>query len=182
MLHADTECICLTHLCSLSAAYQSKLVMCCSTSQSDSTASVWSAGKAFQPNLQDARFKSLLTSADFALDPTDPRFKQTDGSNSIAKAVATQRQHQAPAQPLSASATASGQATQQQQQQAAVQLADKTDPLQSGSDSAQMKAMVASLKRKSSKAGNTSKAAIAAASGQELTRKFKKQRLSKMGA
>ena len=52
------------------------------------------AGAAFQANLQDPRFKSLFSSADFALDPTDPRFKQLEGSKAIARTVSNHQQQQ----------------------------------------------------------------------------------------
>lgn len=107
------------------------------------------AGKVFEANLQDPRFKSLFTSADYALDPTDPRFQQADGSSTIAKAVSKQRQ-QHTANPLASTEkllTSNG-----SQVPNAVQQHDGVTP--GAADAAQLKSMIASLKRKASKTAN----------------------------
>ena len=138
------------------------------------------AGKAFQPNLQDARFKSLFTSADFALDPTDPRFTQTEGSNSIAQQVAKQRKQRLAEHTVHATlATPDAQATPAAEA-ATIQQPEAKPKILPGAadDAAQMKAMVASLKRKSHKQANGSRLVPAAANGQAAAKKRKKQNLA----
>jgi hypothetical protein len=46
---------------------------------------------AFKSNLEDPRFADLFTSADFALDPTNPRFIKEKGLAHLAKEVAKRR-------------------------------------------------------------------------------------------
>ncbi len=130
------------------------------------------AGKGFQPNLQDPRFKSLFTSADYALDPTDPRFQQIDGSKSIAKEVATQRQHHAADQPADTGAVAPASNGHQELQ---TKLAAELGALPEAQNSAQLKSMIASLKRKSSK---NSQAASVIPKASDKKAKKKKQRIS----
>ena len=120
------------------------------------------AGQVFQPNLQDPRFKSLFTSADFALDPTDPRFQQADGSSTIAKAVSKQRQQHAANSPdgttaaaaaAAAAVAAADHASNHSQGQSAMQQHDQVKPNVTDAAAVQLKSMIASLKRKASKAG-----------------------------
>lgn len=40
-----------------------------------------------QVNLADSRFKKMLVSSEFAIDPTDPAFKRTKGADSVMKEV-----------------------------------------------------------------------------------------------
>ena len=105
----------------------------------------------FQPNLQDPRFKSLFTSSDYALDPTDPRFQQVDGSTTIAKAVSKQRQQHAANAP--AATTAADRSSNQLQGQNAMQQHGQVKPDVTDAAAVQLKSMIASLKRKASKAG-----------------------------
>ncbi len=50
------------------------------------------AGVLFQADLADPRFSGLFKSQDFAIDPTDPRFKQMGGdASALSAAVAKQR-------------------------------------------------------------------------------------------
>ena len=116
------------------------------------TSIVCSAGKGFQANLQDPRFNSLFTSADYALDPTDPRFKQQDGSKAVAQTVAhQQQQRQANGSAPGFTAAAPSKKTVGDNMQSANGMhADKSHIGQNG-DAAQLKSMVASLKRKASK-------------------------------
>lgn len=109
------------------------------------------AGQVFQPNLQDPRFKSLFTSSDFALDPTDPRFQQADGSTTIAKAVAKQRQQHAADAP--AFTTAAVHASNNLPGPSAMLQHGQVKPNVTDAAAVQLKSMIASLKRKASKAG-----------------------------
>ena len=138
----------------------------------DLSAVAWAAGKGFQPDLQDPRFKSLFTSADYALDPTDPRFQQIDGSKTIAKEVATQRQQHAASEPVDARIVPSASNTGQEVQ---TKVGRKQDGVPGTDDSAQLKSMIASLKRKSSKA---SKTVTVARKVNDKQIKRKKQRVS----
>ena len=106
---------------------------------------VASAGKGFQANLQDPRFKSLFTSADYALDPTDPRFKQLDGSKAVAQTVAKQhQQHQA-------NDHKSGFTAGPGKKPSADVVGVQSSGVGQNGDAVQLKSMVASLKRKASK-------------------------------
>ncbi len=49
------------------------------------------AGSKFEVNVKDSRFDALFTSSDFALDPTDPRYKATEGAKSIQKEAVSRR-------------------------------------------------------------------------------------------
>ena len=50
------------------------------------------AGVLFQADLADPRFSGLFKSQDFAIDPTDPRFKQMGGdASALSAAIAKQR-------------------------------------------------------------------------------------------
>ena len=100
----------------------------------------------FEANLQDPRFKSLFTSADYALDPTDPRFQQADGSSTIAKAVSKQRQQHAAAAVGDAKAVDTSNFSQAP---GAMQL--RVDVMPGVADATQLKSMIASLKRKAGK-------------------------------
>ena len=132
----------------------------------------WLAGKGFEANLEDPRFKSLFTSADFALDPTDPRFQQADGSNNIAKAVAQQRQQKAAIAP--ADNSQAGIASMQNlKPQAQAEATAATPP--GVSDAAQLTSMIASLKRKSTKA---KKGQAASVKPEAPAKKKKKQRVA----
>ena len=104
------------------------------------------AGKGFQANLQDPRFESLFTSADYALDPTDPRFKQLDGSKAVAQTVANQHQ-QRQANGHSLGFPASEPSKKQTSDGVGVQRSI----VGGDGDAVQLKSMVASLKRKASK-------------------------------
>ena len=42
-------------------------------------------------DVKDSRFDALFTSPDFALDPTNPRFKATEGAKSIQKEAVSRR-------------------------------------------------------------------------------------------
>lgn len=129
-------------------------------------------GKGFEANLQDSRFNSLFTSADFALDPTDPRFQQAEGSTSIAKAVAQQRQQGAPGAQVDARQTdGTAKDLQPQGQLAAPQNGQAPS---AGDATTQLKSMVASLKRKSSKASKADALPIAK---EKVVKKRKKQQL-----
>lgn len=133
------------------------------------TSAPWHAGPVFQGNLQDPRFKSLFTSSDFALDPTDPRFQQADGSSNIAKAVTKQRQQHTAT--VSAGTRPADGASTQLQGQAAVQQHGEAKP--DVTDAAvQLKSMIASLKRKASKAGKVP------AKLNKLAKQRKKQRVT----
>lgn len=114
------------------------------------TSAAMHAGQVFQPNLQDPRFKSLFTSSDFALDPTDPRFQQADGSSTIAKAVSKQRQQNVAHAPLGT--TAADNASNQLQGQSAMQQHGQAKLDVTDAAAVQLKSMIASLKRKASKA------------------------------
>ena len=41
--------------------------------------------------MKDSRFDALFTSSDYALDPTDPRYKGTEGAKSIQKEAVSRR-------------------------------------------------------------------------------------------
>ncbi|KAK9831160.1 hypothetical protein WJX74_005437 [Apatococcus lobatus] len=84
----------------------------------------------------DSRFQRLFTSPDFALDPTNPQFKQTAGTKVVKIAASQQAKKLDPAAPSSSDPT--------------VQLpAHPLDDQQGeGKDSSNVKAMVAALKRK----------------------------------
>lgn len=116
------------------------------------TSIVWSAGKGFQANLQDPRFNSLFTSADYALDPTDPRFKQLDGSKAVAQTVAHQQQRRQAhgSAPGFTAAAPSKKGVEDNKQSANGMHAGESHMGQNG-DAAHLKSMVASLKRKASK-------------------------------
>lgn len=131
------------------------------------TSSVLCAGKVFEANLQDPRFKSLFTSADYALDPTDPRFQQADGSSTIAKAVSKQRQQHTDA---AGSAKAVDTSNLSQAPNAVQQ---HTEVMPGVADAIQLKSMIASLKRK---AGKTS--VVPAKAGKTMKQKKKKQRVT----
>jgi len=49
------------------------------------------AGPGFKVDIGDQRFEALFTSPDFALDPTDPRFKAGDAAKSIQQESAKRR-------------------------------------------------------------------------------------------
>ena len=51
-----------------------------------------SAGAKFAVDVKDTRFGALFTSPDFALDPTDPRYKATEGAKSIQKEAMSRRE------------------------------------------------------------------------------------------
>ncbi|EFN57460.1 hypothetical protein CHLNCDRAFT_57252 [Chlorella variabilis] len=106
-------------------------------------------------DLADPRFADLLTSHHFALDPTDPRFKDT--SAGVATAVAKRR---------SQASTASGSKQQKHgQQQAAAEPAAGQLNGSSVTGKADLKFLVASLKRKTAPIqGGGSKPAAAASS------------------
>ena len=133
------------------------------------------AGKGFQPDLQDPRFMSLFTSADYALDPTDPRFQQTDGSKSIADKVATQRQQQVPHEPAVVKAA---QSSGHQTQEAKTSSFSKHDGGPGADDSGQLKSMIASLKRKSSKAASKVASGASKSSDAKLKKAKKMQRVA----
>ena len=133
------------------------------------------AGKGFQPDLKDPRFKSLFTSADYALDPTDPRFQQIDGSESIAQEVATQRKHQVAHEPaVVKAAQSSGHLTQE----AKNRTSNKHDSGPVADDSAQLKSMIASLKRKSSQAASKVASGASKSSDARLKKAKKMQRVA----
>ncbi len=133
------------------------------------------AGKGFQPDLQDPRFKSLFTSADYALDPTDPRFQQIDGSKSIAQEVATQRKHQAAHEPAVVnSAQSSGHLTQETK----TNSFNEHNGAPVADDSAQLKSMIASLKRKSNKAASKMASGASKSSDARLKKAKKMQRVA----
>lgn len=131
------------------------------------------AGKGFQPNLQDPRFKSLFTSADYALDPTDPRFQQIDGSKGVAKEVATQRQHHAAQRPAGARPV---QAVGSNGLEVNTQSGNDQDGMPVANESAQLKSMIASLKRKSSRAASKVPSGVPKASDGTIKKVKKKQR------
>lgn len=135
----------------------------------------FAAGKGFQPDLQDPRFKSLFTSADYALDPTDPRFQQIDGSKIIAQEVATQRKHQVAHEPaVVKAAQSSGHLTQE----AKTNFFNEHDGCPVADDSAQLKSMIASLKDKSSKAASKVASGAAKSSDAKLKKAKKMQRVA----
>jgi hypothetical protein len=57
-----------------------------------------------QAALQDARFVGLVSNPDFALDPTDPRFRQAEGAAALAAAVAKRKSGAGAALPAAAPA------------------------------------------------------------------------------
>ena len=66
------------------------------------------AGARFQADLADPRFSGLFQSQDFAIDPTDPRFKQMGGgASAVATAVAKQRSRAIALDPTTADAAPS---------------------------------------------------------------------------
>lgn len=119
----------------------------------------------FEANLQDPRFKSLFTSADYALDPTDPRFQQADGSSTIAKAVSKQRQQHATDAAAGATTVATSNLSQ-----APNAMQQQVEVMPGIADAIQLKSMIASLKRKAGKAS-----IVPAKSGKTMKQKKKKR-------
>ncbi|DBA79259.1 TPA: hypothetical protein ACH3X1_009072 [Trebouxia sp. C0004] len=144
-------------------------------------------GKGFQPDLQDPRFKSLFTSAEYALDPTDPRFQQIDGSKSIAQKVAMQRKHQVAQEPAVVEAAQSfGHLAQEVKANSVGHLTQevKTDSFNEhdgapvAHDSAHLKSMIASLKRKSNKTASKVASGASKSSDARLEKAKKVQRVA----
>ena len=122
------------------------------------------SGAGFKVNLDDPRFKSLLTAPEFALDPTDPRFaKAGPGAVQIAAEVTKRRGKK------SASAAAL--------QSRGVEEGGKEPGAGAGAGSgskADLKFMVASLKRKAmeeSKVGNGGGKIAAATKSKKVARR-----------
>ena len=55
------------------------------------SATLHCAGARFAVDVKDSRFDALFTSPDFALDPTDPRYKATEGAQSIQEEAVSRR-------------------------------------------------------------------------------------------
>lgn len=134
-------------------------------------------GKGFRPDLQDPRLKSLFTSADYALDPTDPRFQQIDGSKSIAQEVATQRKHQV-AHVHEPAVVKAVQSSGHPTQEAQTNSVNEHDGAPLADDSAQLKSMIASLKRKSNKAASKVASGASKSSDARLKKAKKMQRVA----
>lgn len=135
--------------------------------------------RAVQAALQDPRFSGLVTNADFALDPTDPRFRQAEGPAKLAALVAKQKSTANGARRQNGGMPAQREAVQSKAADAAASAAGEAhitscilqafrsdlakfrahvcdlwcDVAGVPSQSAELKAMVTALKRKAAKPG-----------------------------
>lgn len=119
------------------------------------------ADNSFATNLDDPRFSALLTAPEFALDPTDPRFKQPGGQNAAMQKAASKAQsargmrlnEAPPPEPRAGAGAAGGSGVMNGEGAAGL-----GDVLGNGEKSgkgtkAELGAMVASLKNKAAKRG-----------------------------
>lgn len=95
------------------------------------------AGHGLALDTTDARFQPMFTSPDFALDPTDPRYKQLEATGATARVAAERRRREQQPQDQRAGAAPAGPRTPTAWQS------------NGNTDSRQLQAVVAQLKRKS---------------------------------
>ena len=123
----------------------------------------WAASRAgvlFQADLADPRFRGLFQAQDFAIDPTDPRFKQMGGdASALSAAIAKQRsqastQRLGAARPAPAAEAAPGEirtSLRQLRRPISMRYDSLADTLQAAADTREgpkLDATVAALKRK----------------------------------